>query len=74
MGPELKTRAPKFKFHKGFHFQKGVAKFGYRSHSPQWKFLGIPLCSGEKLEAHVQNIWRFFSKLKKGILQRNIPF
>jgi hypothetical protein len=55
----------------------GVAKFGYRSHSPQWKFLGIPLCSGEKLEAHVQNIWRnlaIFFQVKKGNIATEYSF
>ncbi len=57
-----------FCFSYNYFFPSSFLPWPSLLYSPQWKFLGIPLCSGEKLEAHVQNIWRnlaIFFQVKK---------
>jgi lipopolysaccharide assembly outer membrane protein LptD (OstA) len=79
MGPELKTRAPKFKFQKGwFSFSKGRSQIWLQVTQPSVEIFRNPVVFwGEARSAcpkYMAKFGDFFPSKKKGILKRNIPF
>jgi hypothetical protein len=78
MGPELKTRAPKFKFQKGWRlFSKGPSQIWLQVTQPSVEIFRNPLVFWGEARGACPNIWRNLAivfQVKKGILQWNIPF